>query len=308
MSAPMSSAMSRTSSGRSMSAVRPCPCRSTAMTWWRSASAGRIGPNISPDPSPPCSRISGRPAPCVSIVQVDAVDLGVLPGTPRVRRPIGGHHGDAPRVHGSAMPDRRRRRQELIGGASRACVPAASARATRCTRGGDNWTVPPRPPRRNPAPLPGSGLCDRVAAGLGRPGSHRGVPVDVVVEEPVLGHLAASRQGPEHHRHQQVAQHPRRPGRRLPVAISLALLRRPARRARAEPLERGERRRDVGVGRAGTSPSTTASSIAMDAPCPEEGEVACAASPMMTIRSLCHVGTVGKSYVFHAGMISGGAR
>src|SRR5436189_587256 len=25
-----------------------------------------MGPNISPDPSPPCSRISGRPEPCVS--------------------------------------------------------------------------------------------------------------------------------------------------------------------------------------------------------------------------------------------------
>ena len=66
MSAAMSSAMSRTSIGRSMSAVRPCPCRSTAMTRWRSLSAGRTGPNISPDPSPPCSKISGRPAPRVS--------------------------------------------------------------------------------------------------------------------------------------------------------------------------------------------------------------------------------------------------
>jgi hypothetical protein len=27
---------------------------------------GGQGPNISPDPSPPCSRISGRPAPWVS--------------------------------------------------------------------------------------------------------------------------------------------------------------------------------------------------------------------------------------------------
>ncbi len=32
----------------------------------RSASAGRIGQSISPDPSPPCSRIIGRPAPWVS--------------------------------------------------------------------------------------------------------------------------------------------------------------------------------------------------------------------------------------------------
>ena len=66
MRAAMSSAMSRMSIGRSMSAVRPCPWRSTAMTWWRSASAGSIGPNISPDMSPPCSRIIGRPAPWVS--------------------------------------------------------------------------------------------------------------------------------------------------------------------------------------------------------------------------------------------------
>ena len=66
MSAAMSSAMKRMSIGRSMSAVRPCPCRSGAMTWWCPASAGRIGPNISPDPSPPCSKISGRPEPWVS--------------------------------------------------------------------------------------------------------------------------------------------------------------------------------------------------------------------------------------------------
>src|SRR5215208_1695930 len=37
--------------------------------------------------------------------------------------------------------------------------------------------------------------------------------------------------------------------------------------------------------------STTASSIAIDAPCPEEGAVACAASPMMTSEPLCQVGT-----------------
>jgi potassium-transporting ATPase potassium-binding subunit len=36
------------------------------LAWWLSASAGRTGPNISPDPSPPCSRISGRPSPIVS--------------------------------------------------------------------------------------------------------------------------------------------------------------------------------------------------------------------------------------------------
>ena len=66
MSAAMSSAMSRMSIGRSMSAVRPCPCRSGAMTWWFVGERGMIGPNISPDPSPPCSRISGRPVPCVS--------------------------------------------------------------------------------------------------------------------------------------------------------------------------------------------------------------------------------------------------
>ena len=36
------------------------------MTWWLAASAGSTGPNISPDPSPPWSRTSGRPAPWVS--------------------------------------------------------------------------------------------------------------------------------------------------------------------------------------------------------------------------------------------------
>jgi hypothetical protein len=44
-------------------AVRPCPCKSTATTWWSSAGTGRTGPNISPDPSPPWSRIIGRPLP-----------------------------------------------------------------------------------------------------------------------------------------------------------------------------------------------------------------------------------------------------
>src|SRR3712207_4102294 len=43
--------------------------------------------------------------------------------------------------------------------------------------------------------------------------------------------------------------------------------------------------------------STTASSIAMDAPCPEEGAVACAASPMMIMDPLYQVGTEGRSYV-----------
>ena len=66
MRAAMSSAMSVFRIGRSMSAVRPWPCRSTAITWWWSARVGMIGPNISPDPSPPCSRINGRPDPCVS--------------------------------------------------------------------------------------------------------------------------------------------------------------------------------------------------------------------------------------------------
>jgi hypothetical protein len=42
-------------------------------------------------------------------------------------------------------------------------------------------------------------------------------------------------------------------------------------------------------------PSTTASSIAIEAPWPDEGDVACAASPTSTMRSLNQRGTVGKS-------------
>ncbi|GAA1846027.1 hypothetical protein GCM10009836_27010 [Pseudonocardia ailaonensis] len=41
--------------------------------------------------------------------------------------------------------------------------------------------------------------------------------------------------------------------------------------------------------------STIASSRAMEAPCPEAGEVACAASPMITMRSRCQCGTGGMS-------------
>ena len=52
--------------GRSMSAVRPCPWRSTAMTWCPCAKACRFGPNMSMDPRPPCSRTSGRPDPWTS--------------------------------------------------------------------------------------------------------------------------------------------------------------------------------------------------------------------------------------------------
>src|ERR687893_897373 len=47
--------------------------------------------------------------------------------------------------------------------------------------------------------------------------------------------------------------------------------------------------------------SMTASSMAMEAPCPEAGEVACAASPTMTIGPLCQVGTDGTSYWLVAG-------
>src|SRR5215207_3706118 len=36
--------------------------------------------------------------------------------------------------------------------------------------------------------------------------------------------------------------------------------------------------------------------MAMEAPCPELGEVACAASPTMIIGPLCHIGTEGMSY------------
>src|ERR671917_1353583 len=42
--------------------------------------------------------------------------------------------------------------------------------------------------------------------------------------------------------------------------------------------------------------STTASSMAIEAPCPEAGEVACAASPTMTTGPLVQVGTHGMSY------------
>src|SRR5215470_17049252 len=42
--------------------------------------------------------------------------------------------------------------------------------------------------------------------------------------------------------------------------------------------------------------STTASSHAIEAPWPEDGETACAASPMMIIVSRCQVGTEGMSY------------
>ena len=71
---------SRTSSGRSMSAVRPWPWRSAAMTWWSAAQLRHAsGPNISPDPSPPWSSTSGRPL---------AVDL-VARGARRSRRRTG---------------------------------------------------------------------------------------------------------------------------------------------------------------------------------------------------------------------------
>src|SRR5215207_6229409 len=36
--------------------------------------------------------------------------------------------------------------------------------------------------------------------------------------------------------------------------------------------------------------------MAMEAPCPDAGETACAASPMMIIDPLCQVGTEGMSY------------
>ncbi len=46
-------------------------------------------------------------------------------------------------------------------------------------------------------------------------------------------------------------------------------------------------------------PSVTASSIAIDAPCPDDGEAAWAASPISTDRPVRHTGTRGRSKVFH---------
>jgi len=63
----MSSAIVSKRNGRSTSAVRPWPCMSAVITQWSSASTGRLSPNMSPVPKPPCSMISGVPpfaAPC----------------------------------------------------------------------------------------------------------------------------------------------------------------------------------------------------------------------------------------------------
>ena len=73
----------RTSKGRSMSAVRPWPCRSTAIPGDRRP-AREVGPNISPEPSPPCSRIIGRPG-RGSRHRGEAVHVGVSAGALRPR-------------------------------------------------------------------------------------------------------------------------------------------------------------------------------------------------------------------------------
>ena len=62
----MSSAIASRLSGRSISAVRPWACKSTAITCRAFESAGRISANMSVAPTPPCSRISGCPVPWIS--------------------------------------------------------------------------------------------------------------------------------------------------------------------------------------------------------------------------------------------------
>ena len=80
MSAAMSSAISRMSIGRSMSAVRPCPCRSTAMTWWCSASVGQDRPEHLARAEPAVQQDHRPPGAVDLVVEVDAVDVGVLAG------------------------------------------------------------------------------------------------------------------------------------------------------------------------------------------------------------------------------------
>ena len=91
MSAAMSSAMSRTSIGRSMSAVRPCPWRSGVMTRWRSARVGRIGPEHLARRQPAVQQYQGPPGPVSLVVEVDAVDLGVVAAALRLGLSVGRH-------------------------------------------------------------------------------------------------------------------------------------------------------------------------------------------------------------------------
>src|SRR4029453_6634049 len=55
-------------------------------------------------------------------------------------------------------------------------------------------------------------------------------------------------------------------------------------------------------------PRVAAASMALEGPCPDEGDAACAASPMITARPRRHTGTRGRSKVFHGPSTSSVAR
>jgi hypothetical protein len=86
------SAISWTSIGRSMSAVQPWPWRSGAMTRWPAASAGTIGPSISPDSSPPWSTITGAAAAVGLVVELILLTSAYWPVPVGLARPFGGGH------------------------------------------------------------------------------------------------------------------------------------------------------------------------------------------------------------------------
>ena len=88
------------------------------MTWWFAARAGRTGPNISPDPSPPWSRISGRPRAVRLVVEVDAVDVGVLAGALGLGRPFGRGHGASSIERSTDFDPIRPRTGLIVGDAS----------------------------------------------------------------------------------------------------------------------------------------------------------------------------------------------
>ena len=66
INAATSSPSASRDSGRSMSAVRPWPCNSTAITRRFFARSSRFAPNVSTEPNAPCNRISGSPLPWTS--------------------------------------------------------------------------------------------------------------------------------------------------------------------------------------------------------------------------------------------------
>ena len=96
--------------GRSMSAVRPWPCNSTAITRWDVASTGIAVPKLSSMVSrPPCSRTSGGPSPCSSLVEVRSVDVLVGHIDPTLRqgrthRCVSRAALDLPPTHGPGAP------------------------------------------------------------------------------------------------------------------------------------------------------------------------------------------------------------